>query len=84
VLLEEIRVPGIRIVEKTLMPADLETADEVFITSTTRDLLPVVRIEDKSTGRSERLRTALQEAFSAYVSRYITEHKPAVAPPAAR
>ena len=41
VLLGEIHVPGITVEEKTLLPADLESADEVFITSTTRDLLPV-------------------------------------------
>src|SRR5262249_28176171 len=44
VLLGEIHVPGIQIAEKTLFPTDLESADEVFITSTTRSLLPVVQI----------------------------------------
>ena len=33
--------PGVRVSEKTLTTADLESADEVFISSTTRDLLPV-------------------------------------------
>ncbi len=32
------------VMEKPLTPADLESADEVFITSTTRDLLPVAAI----------------------------------------
>ena len=50
-LLEEIRVPGLQIGEKTLLPADLEDADEVFITSTTRELLPVVSVEGLSIGR---------------------------------
>ena len=31
------------------MPADLEAADEVFITSTTRELLPVYSVEGLST-----------------------------------
>src|SRR5579872_738035 len=44
-LLEEIRVPGLRIAERTLLPADLAAADEVFITSTTRELLPVVAVD---------------------------------------
>ncbi|HEY2843618.1 MAG TPA: aminotransferase class IV, partial [Bryobacteraceae bacterium] len=44
-LLDVIRVPGLRVVEKTLLPADLEAADEVFISSTTRELLPVVSVE---------------------------------------
>ena len=41
------REAGIEAREKTLYPADLETADEVFITSTTRELSPVVRIDDR-------------------------------------
>ena len=52
VLLGEIRAPGIRVEEKALQPGDLEAADEVFITSTTRDLLPVIQIEDKKVGRT--------------------------------
>jgi branched-chain amino acid aminotransferase len=46
VLLEEIRpASGLRVQEKTLFLKDLESADEVFITSTTRELLPVVEID---------------------------------------
>ena len=74
VLLGEIQVPGIEIREKTLMPADLESADEVFITSTTRDLLPVWQIEGKSLSRAERARMALQKAFSHFVERYVGDH----------
>jgi branched-subunit amino acid aminotransferase/4-amino-4-deoxychorismate lyase len=74
VLLGEIQVPGIEIREKTLMPADLESADEVFITSTTRDLLPVWQIEGKSPGRAERTRVPLQKAFSDFVKHYVSEH----------
>jgi branched-chain amino acid aminotransferase len=44
-LLEEIHTFGIQVSEKVLLPADLAAADEVFITSTTRELLPVVHIE---------------------------------------
>ncbi len=47
VLLEEVHVPGVPIAEKTLRLGDLEAADEVFITSTTRELLPVLSIEDR-------------------------------------
>ena len=45
VLLTEIRVPGVVFEERDLRLADLEEADEVFITSTTRDLLPVLSVE---------------------------------------
>lgn len=74
VLLGEIHKPGIEIREKTLLPADLESADEVFITSTTRDLLPVREIEGKSLGRAERARLALQKTFSEFVGHYVAEH----------
>jgi branched-chain amino acid aminotransferase len=77
-LLGEIHVPGIRISEKTLMPADLESADGVFITSTTRNLLPVAQIEERQVGRAERTLLALQEAFGEYVNRYVAEQSPSV------
>jgi len=77
VLLGEIHVPGIEIVEKPMMPSDLEMADEVFITSTTRDLLPVFQIEDKQIARGSRTRSALQEAFSGYLQEYVESHRAA-------
>ncbi len=76
VLLEAIRVPGIQIAERTVLPADIEAADEVFITSTTRNLLPVLSVERKPVGRSEEVRLALEHAFEEFVNRYIAEHKP--------
>ncbi len=79
VLLGEVHVPGIEIAEKTLVPADLERADEVFITSTTRDLLPVFEIEGKPTGRNPHARLALQKAFSRFVADYVAAHKEAAA-----
>jgi len=75
VLVGEIHVPGIAIAEKPLTPGDLETADEVFITSTTRNLLPVFQIEGKELMCGRHTREALQAAFSAYVKRYVEEHK---------
>jgi branched-chain amino acid aminotransferase len=77
VLLREIHVPGIEILEKPMMPSDLEMADEVFITSTTRDLLPVFQIEDKQIARGSRTRSALQQAFSEYLQEYVESHRPA-------
>ncbi|HLH17468.1 MAG TPA: aminotransferase class IV [Bryobacteraceae bacterium] len=75
VLLGEIHVPGIAIAEKALTPGDLEAADEVFITSTTRDLLPVFQIEDKHLKRGSHTRERLQAAFAEYVRKYVEEHK---------
>ena len=36
--------------EAVLLPADLESADEMFITSTTRELSPVVKVDDRVVG----------------------------------
>jgi branched-chain amino acid aminotransferase len=79
VLLGEIQVPGIRIGEKVLMTGDLERADEVFITSTTRDLLPVMQIEDQKVGRSDEARQALAQGFASFLGSYVAAHKEAVA-----
>lgn len=77
VLIGAIHAPGIKIGERTLMPTDLEFADEVFITSTTRNLLPVLQIEEKKVGRSERAWVALAKAFSEFVRKYVDNHKEA-------
>jgi len=49
-LFDVAREAGIEAREETLYPPDLETADEVFITSTTRELSPVVRIDGRIIG----------------------------------
>jgi branched-chain amino acid aminotransferase len=70
VLLEEIRIPGVAIGEKTLFPQDVESADEVFITSTTRELLPVASIEGLHIRSGHATRDRLQQAFSSRVEEY--------------
>ena len=49
-LFEVGRDVGIEVREEVLLPADLDTADEAFITSTTRELSPVTRIDDRVLG----------------------------------
>ncbi len=44
------REVGVEVREETLRPDDLDTADEAFITSTTRELSPVTRIDDREIG----------------------------------
>jgi branched-subunit amino acid aminotransferase/4-amino-4-deoxychorismate lyase len=58
--------------EKTLLPQDLERADQVFITSTTRDLMPVSYIEGL-TVRSNGLDVVdqLAKAFAEYRDAYV-------------
>ena len=41
---------GIDVREEVLVPKDLESADEMFITSTTRELSPVVKLDDRIVG----------------------------------
>jgi branched-chain amino acid aminotransferase len=44
------RAAGLEAREAVLYPADLDTAGEAFITSTTRELSPVVRVDDRVIG----------------------------------
>jgi branched-chain amino acid aminotransferase len=72
-LLQEIRIEGIEMAEQTLTLELLEAADEIFVTSTTRDVLPVREIEGlkiRSGGNSvhPRLKDGLMEYREAYVS----------------
>ncbi len=71
-LLGEIHVPGVSVVERTLLAPDLERADQVFITSTTRDLMPVSYIEGLKV-RSGRLDVVdqLAQAFAEYRDAYV-------------
>lgn len=41
---------GVPVRDEVLYPKDLETADEAFITSTTRELSPVTRIDERTIG----------------------------------
>jgi branched-chain amino acid aminotransferase len=49
-LFEVGREVGVEVRDETLYPKDLETADEAFITSTTREMSPVTRIDDRVIG----------------------------------
>jgi branched-chain amino acid aminotransferase len=77
-LLEEIRVPGISAAERTLLPKDLEGADQVFITSTTRDFLPVSYIEGLKVQSGGSVLTALTRGFDEYRRAYVKRKAPLV------
>lgn len=70
-LLTDVRVPGITLVERTLTPGDLERADQVFITSTTRDLLPAVEIEGLHVQNRGQVVDELVKALENYRQAYI-------------
>jgi branched-chain amino acid aminotransferase len=75
ILLHEIHVPGFEIGEKTLLLPTVEQADDVFITSTTRALLPVLEINGKKVGGKGVAQNALQAAFEKYVESYIADRQ---------
>lgn len=74
-LLEEVQVPGLSVREGELTPADLEKADCVFITSTTRDLLPVLEIDNVTLHPDLGKLLPLQQAFRDYRTEYVREQK---------
>jgi branched-chain amino acid aminotransferase len=77
-LLEEIAAAGISVREQSFNLSTLQAADEVFITSTTRDLLQVVEVEGTKTSRSDSARHALAEALAAYRVQYVAERRAAL------
>jgi branched-chain amino acid aminotransferase len=78
-LLEEVRAPGITIEERPLRLEDLERADGVFITSTTRDLLPVRSIEGLRIRQESSALPLLRRAFAAYSQSYVSARMPGAA-----
>ncbi len=75
VLLEEVHVPGIEMAERSLTVEELENADEVFITSTTRNLLKVREIAGRQLKDEDRVRERLSSAFQAYLENDIARRK---------
>ena len=74
-LLEEVLVPGLRISERELTPSELERSDAVFITSTTRDLVPVISIDGLPLKQSPERVALLQEAFVYLRAGYVAEER---------
>ena len=68
VMLDELAEP---VEEKTLYPDDLYAADEVFITSTVRELMPGERIGDRPLRAAERGEWPVMEKLRAALRRYI-------------
>ena len=75
VLLEEVKVPGITIEERVLRPEDLEASDEVFLTSTTREVLPVLSIEGLKIAQARAVAERLQSAFKENVTFYVIHNR---------
>lgn len=71
-VLEQARALGIPVFETALRPEDLLSADEAFITSTLKEVMPIARVGDRPIGAgrpgplTERLRTAYREKTRAH------------------
>lgn len=75
ILLEMSAQTGIVVEERTLRPDDLFTADEVFLSSTNRNLLAVGEIAGHRIAQAPGpIMTRLDQAFDAYVRNYLASH----------
>ncbi len=75
VLLEIGAAAGVPVEERTLVPEDLYAADEVFLSSTNRNLLAVGEIAGrKITQAPGPIVAKLEQVFSSYVRDYIHSH----------
>jgi branched-chain amino acid aminotransferase len=72
-LLEAIRLPGIEVREQTLTLDDLERAAGLFISSSTRALLPVSEIEGISIRTESDITGRLLHAYLDYEAQYVRQ-----------
>jgi branched-chain amino acid aminotransferase len=75
ILLEIASRDGIAITERSLAPEDLWAADEVFITSTTRGLLPVSEVAGRRLNSRPGVRMRLASSFGDFVDREIAQRR---------
>ena len=73
-LLNGIRLADVTVSEHILLVSDLMSADEVFITSTTREVLPVSYIDQIGRKSLGRVAAMLQSAFTEYTRAYTSSH----------
>ena len=67
---------GMKLSEGRFIPDDVYDADEVFISSTTREIMPVTTIDDIKIGsKTGRITKALLAAYRKKVDEYIKAHK---------
>jgi branched-chain amino acid aminotransferase len=63
---------GVAVVEQTLRPDDLYSAEEVFISSTNRNLISVGEIAGHQIATAGPVCNRLNELFDTYVDDYVT------------
>jgi branched-chain amino acid aminotransferase len=71
IVIELARSAGIEVRERSLRPSDLGGAEELFITSTAREVLPVTLLDGRpvGSGRVGAMTTRLHELFRAHADR---------------
>jgi branched-chain amino acid aminotransferase len=74
VVFEVARRAGLRVLEAPMTEVMLKQADEAFITSTIREIVPVVRVDDEAIGGGAvgPTVTKIRQGFAAYVEEYIS------------
>jgi branched-chain amino acid aminotransferase len=72
---------GVRVKEQVLRPEDLHSADEVFISSTNRNVIGVGEIAGNSLpGAPGPITKRIDEAFTTYVNEYVSRRLAAASP----
>jgi branched-chain amino acid aminotransferase len=70
---------GIPVEERTLFPEDFYTAEEVFISSTNRNVIPATEIAGRAVGSTKTpIMTKLEKTFDSYIRDYVEAHSTAV------
>ncbi len=68
---------GLRVLELPLTEAALRSADEVFITSSIREIVPIVTVDGAPVGAGKPgpVYAQIRKLFDAFVARYVAERK---------
>jgi branched-chain amino acid aminotransferase len=77
VIFEVAKRMGLRMVEMRFAAEALLEADEVFITSSVREIVPVAKVDDRTIGAGHpgSVYQQLREGFDAYVREYVARHR---------
>lgn len=78
-LMELAQKAGTPVVERAIRREELDAADEVFITSTTRQVQPVDRVEDRTWTAPGPVTERLAKLFDGYVKEFIANEQRALA-----
>ena len=73
VVIDLARSQGIKVMEKKLSLDNLKNADEVFITSTTKKILPVKKVDDNQFAAPGEITKSLQMLFDSHEREYFSK-----------